>query len=197
MKNQLIPLYCLFHICTLFWWTVPLSFGDFVDLNKVQYSFEANILQRLKLDEFPTFQSLLQRYIDVSGSQQYWDFFAPHSPKYHQYLSVCIAVIVYSEQQKIECKGKPLFTNLENNFMRFEHFGSGRSRLYRLTENLTNLDDKQLLDAFTQYYKNIHQNDWQKNSQAVLVMHQFELHPELTTLPKSGYRADKILWSIK
>lgn len=197
MKKQLIPLFCLFHFFALFWWTIPQSFSDLVAAHKVPNSLEANLLQHLKLDKFPTIQSLLQRYIDVSASQQYWDFFAPHSPKYHQYFSVCNAVITYAEQEIIECKGKPLLTNLEDNFIRFEHFGSDRSRLYRLTENLTNIEDKQLLDAFTRYYKNIQQHNSHENTQAILVLHQFELHPELTALPKAGYRSDKILWSIK
>ncbi len=197
MKKQLIPLLCLFHFFALFWWTVPYSFSDFVAVSNTSNALEANLLHRLKLDEFPKFQTLLQRYIDVSGSQQYWDFFAPHSPKYHQYLSVCTTVISHPEDETIECKGKPAFTNLADNFSRFEHFGSDRSRLYRLTENLAKLEDNQLLHSFTRHYKTAHQSNLHENIQIFLVLHQFELHPELTGLPKAGYRADKILWSVK
>ena len=141
-----------------------------------------------------------RRYIDVTGSQQYWDFFAPHSPKYHQYLSVCGPVINDPEQGKVNCKDQPLFSNLDDglnkNSATFKVFGSGRSRIYRLTENLAKLEDTSPLQAFTHYYRANQPHNPVNNTPAHLVLHQFELHPELKGLPKVGYRMDKVLLTL-
>ena len=107
------------------------------------------------LDDFPRVTALLNGYIDVTGSQQYWDFFAPHSPRFHQYLSVCDGIITYPEQERISCKGKPLFSNLDEDLSVFHHFGSDRSRLYRLTENLINLEDPLLSRRFARFYQTV------------------------------------------
>jgi hypothetical protein len=109
-------------------------------------------------------------------------------------LSVCEATIAYPGQGEIACKGKPLFSNLGNNFENFKRFGSGRSRLYRLTENLVKLEDPLLLETFTQYYRTLLRGKVADSAPAQLVLHQFELHPELKGLPKAGYRMDKLLW---
>jgi hypothetical protein len=190
MKNQCIPLFCLLHMIAIFWWTLPHSFGGMVVSNVEQGSLEEHLFKWLNLDENSTISSLLIDYIDLTGSQQYWDFFAPQSPKFHQYLSVCNSFTTDPQQGKIACQGQALFSNLTTDFATFKPFSSDRSRLYRLTENLINLEDPLLLDAFTNYYRS-----HQSNKTAYLILHRFELHPELKDLPQSGYRMDTILWS--
>jgi len=59
---------------------------------------------------------------------------------------------------------------------------------------LINLNDPELLQAFTQYYQTHQSNDFSNNYSAQLLVHQFELYPDLKDIPKSGYRIDKILW---
>lgn len=71
---------------------------------------------------------------------------------------------------------------------------SNSSRYYRLTETLINLNDPELLQAFTQYYQTRQPNDFSNNDSAQLLVHQFELYPNLKDIPKSGYRTDKIFW---
>ncbi|MSS76189.1 MAG: hypothetical protein EXR90_04800 [Methyloglobulus sp.] len=192
MKKQLIPIFCLLHMVAIFWWALPHSFGALMLENNEHNSIEAKLINGLLLNDSPKATAVLTDYIDVTGSQQYWDFFAPHSPKVHQYLSVCDGIIADPEQEKISCKSKPLFSNLDDNGNAFKHFGSDRSRLYRLTENLVNLDDPHLLARFAQYYQ-AHQSTNSPSTQ--LVLHQFELHPELNDLPRAGYRMDKLLFS--
>lgn len=138
--------------------------------------------------------SFFKNYINVTGSQQYWVFFAPQSPKFHQYLSVCDSIIAYPEQGKIACKGQALFSNLNDDFETFKRFGSDRSRFYRLTESLDNLEEPLLLEAFTQYYRTHQRSNVSDKAPAQLALHQFELHPGLRDLPKAGYRMDKLLW---
>jgi hypothetical protein len=187
-------------MAAIFWWTLPHSFGGMVIAEDDQNTFEAKLFKGMMLDGFPGLSAMLKKYIDVTGSQQYWDFFAPHSPKYHQYLSVCGSVINDPEQGKIICKDKPLFSNLEDDFnkntVNFRVFGSDRSRLYRLTENLVNLEDPNLLKAFVSYYQSRQQDEVGFSQPAQLVLHQFELHPELKDLPKVGYRMDKVLLEL-
>ena len=181
-------------MAAIFWWTLPHSFGGMLLANSEQDNFETKIIKVLTLEDKPWASSLLHSYIDLTGNQQYWDFFAPHSPKFHQYLSVCNGINIDADREKISCKGKALFSNLDDDFAAFKLFSSDRSRLYRLTENLINLDDPLLLAAFTVYYQNLQSPSLDRDTATQLVIHQFELHPTLHDLPKPGYRVDKILW---
>ena len=158
-------------------------------------SLESRIFQKAVLAESPRITSLLHFYVDLTGSQQYWDFFAPHSPKYHQYLSVCGSVASYPNLGKIVCKGEPYFSNLVKPDS-FSVFGSDRSRLYRLTENLAKLEDPNLLFTFAQYYRMQQARKANVETPVRVVLHEFELHPELIDLPKSGYRMDKVIWQL-
>lgn len=189
MKKQWIPAFCLLHMVAIFWWSLPNSFGAMAVANAEQGSLEATLFKWLSLDENSTASAFLIDYIDLTGSQQYWDFFAPQSPKLHHYLSVCDSVITDPQQGKVTCQGQTLFSNLNADFATFRRFGSDRSRLYRLTENLINLEDPLLLETFTNYYRTHH-----SSKTAQLILHRFELHPELKDLPKAGYRMDTILW---
>jgi hypothetical protein len=193
MKKQLLPIFCIFHICALFWWTVPHSFGNLLLTENRENSFSRSLIYWTMLAENSGIATFLNFYINATGSQQYWDFFAPHSVEFHQYLSVCEAVTVSSDKESISCKGQPLFTNLEQDFAVFQRFGSNRSRFYRLTENLIKLENQQLLQAFTQYYRMFPQRQGHSALMAKLVAHQFELHPELNDLSKVGYRSDTLL----
>lgn len=168
MIKRLIPFFCLFHMAAIFWWTLPHSFGG-VTISDSEYTTETVLLNKLAVDDKHWMQSLLQGYIDVTGSQQYWDFFAPQSPRFHQYLSVCNGISTYPEQERISCEGKPLFSNLEENIKGFKHFGNDRSRLYRLSENLINLEEPLLLQKFTQYYQTHHRKKITENTPAQLI----------------------------
>lgn len=197
LKRWLIPLFCLFHMAAITWWTLPHSFGGLVLTEEKSNAFEARLFKGTQLDEYPAIMDFFERYIDVTGSQQYWDFFAPHSPRYHQYLSICQSVLADPEQGRISCTEKPLFTNLddsvENSVAMFKAFGSDRSRLYRLTETLVKLEDTDLQVALTRFYQRRRLDKEEGVKTAHLVLHQFELHPELKDLPKAGYRMDKVL----
>ncbi|NOT13408.1 MAG: hypothetical protein HOP23_16535 [Methylococcaceae bacterium] len=190
MKKLCIPAFCLLHMIAIFWWTLPHSFGAMIVANDKQASLEAKLFNWLILEENSKAYTLLRNYIDVTGSQQYWDFFAPQIPIVHQYLSVCNSIMTYPQQEQIACQGQALFSNLQPDFAMFRRFGSDRSRLYRLTENLIHLDDPLLLETFTNYYR-----ARQQRKAAQLIQHRFELHPELKDLPKAGYQMDKLLWT--
>lgn len=200
MKKFLIPLFCLLHMFAIFWWTLPHSFGGIVLAENDRNALETKLFKGMMLDGFPGLIVILESYIDVTGSQQYWDFFAPHSPKYHQYLSVCGSVINDPELGKIMCKDKLSFSNLDDelnpNVVKFKVFGGDSSRIYRLTENLANLEDASLLKPFMQYYLRQQHNKLANNTPVYLVLHQFELNSELKDLPKAGYRMDKVLLTI-
>ena len=187
LKKILIPVFCVFHMTAIIWWTLPHSFSGMVSDNIDQTSLETRRLNWFKLTDKNWPNLLFSTYIDITGNQQYWDFFAPQSPKFHQYLSVCNQLYTDQQSEEINCKGSILFSNLKSNFGAFAIF-SQSSRYYRLTETLINQNDPELFQAFTHYYST-HQA-----SHSALVVHQFELFPDLKDLPHAGYRTDKILW---
>ncbi len=180
------------------WWVLPHTFEELI-AEQARGSTEDKLFKVLALNNHPKINSLLQSYIDFTGTQQYWDFFAPQSPKYHQYLSICDSITKEHMQDKIECGNTLGFSNLDAHLDEgantFRFFGSDRSRYYRLTENLVKLEDRQLLTMFAEYYARENQ-DRRLSNALYLVKHEFELHPELVDLPESGYRMDKIIWSL-
>lgn len=153
MAKLLIPVVCIFHMTAILWWTLPNSFGSLALVTDREDSVTSKFTKWTMLADTPAIASLFNQYIDLTGSQQYWDFFAPHSTQSHQYLSVCASISAESKSEKIICKEQPLFTNLTEDFDSFKVFGSDRSRWYRLTENLIKLDHTGLLQAFTRYYR--------------------------------------------
>lgn len=196
IKKWLLTLFCLFHMLALSWWTLPHGFGAMVLSEAKPQALEYKLFKQLDRLETTGLPSVFEAYINLTGSQQYWDFFAPNSPRFHQYLSLCPAIAAYPEQGNISCQGKPWFSSLPDDAAKFRLFGSDRSRLYRLTENLINLDDSGLLTAFAKYYRSRKLKKADSNVPAYLIAHQFELHPELSDLAKAGYREDKLLLTL-
>lgn len=198
IKQGLIVLGCIFHMAAISWWSLPREFagpaGEFEE-----QSFDSALIEALSLNNHPGVKELLELYVDLTGSQQYWDFFAPQSPRYHQYLSVCRQTQMTPELGKITCQGDVLFSNFDNPLnagaLPFRFFGSGRSRHYRLTENLAKLQDTDLLTRFTAFYRPPAAGQ-DKILPVQLILHQFELHPELADLTPSGYRMDQILLTL-
>jgi len=195
MKKLVIPVFCLFHLIAISWWTLPHSFGNLVLAEGETTTLEYKLFNVFSKMGQSRLANLSEAYIDSTGSQQYWDFFAPHSTRFHQYISVCDDIESLIEQEIISCKDKPLFSNLTDDFAGFKLFGSNRSRYYRLTENLIALNDPALLKAFADYYRQSQQNQPKTSAEVYVIAHQFELHPGLKTLPKPGYRIDKLLIS--
>jgi hypothetical protein len=179
----------------ILWWTLPHSFGETAQIDPAQAPLETRFFNWLALSDHRRLKSFFLKYIDLTGSQQYWDFFAPKSPLFHQYVSVCESIRPDPEQGKIACEGKVLFSNLYGNSTKFKHFGSDTSRFYRLTENLASLEEPILWEAFAHYYQTHQKTPFAINGTTQLVLHQFELNPGLNDLPKAGYRMDKLLWT--
>jgi hypothetical protein len=195
MKKVLIPVFCLFHLIAISWWSLPHSFGNLV-LSENSQNMESRIFQALRVLDETWIQSLLTAYVNLTGSQQYWDFFAPRSSRFHQYISVCDSIETLSGPETINCPNKPMFSNLPVDFSGFKGIGSRESRNYRLTENLIALNDPILLKAFADYYLQSQQNKPQPSAKIYLIAHQFELFPELKALGKPGYRSDKLLYGL-
>lgn len=197
MTQRLIPLLCLFHMLAILWWSLPRNFESLeyekdYDATAI-VTWEQPLLNVGKLSPNNSLRVLLSAYINLTGSQQYWDFFAPTAPKFHQYFSICHDIVRNSLQGNISCSSRPLFTNLDLEFKGFNLLIANDSRHYRLTENLFALNDPKLLQAFTRYYAP--QQLTNKESSPVLVLHLFELAPRLEGLPSYGYQMDSVLFS--
>ena len=89
MKKLIIPAFCLLHMAAIFWWTLPHSFGGMVLANADQASLEARLFKLMMLDNNRWAHAFLQSYIDVTGSQQYWDFFCATESKIPS-IPVCL-----------------------------------------------------------------------------------------------------------
>ncbi len=193
IKKIVIPVFCVFHMTAIAWWTLPRSFAGMVAENHNQITLETNLFKWFNFTEKNWPSIILTRYIDITASQQYWDFFAPQSPKFHQYLSVCSSLDTDKSSEEINCAGATLFSNLKPNMDTYAFFSSS-SRYYRLTETLINQNNPELFKAFTHYYLTHQANNFSNKSSSQLVLHQFELYPDLKELSKAGYRTDTILW---
>jgi hypothetical protein len=192
MIQRLIPFFCLFHILAILWWALPKSFADVQaakDFNPTAiFDWEMPLLNATRLSDNHPLNSVFSFYINLTGTQQYWDFFAPSVPKFHQYLSICNDLIKIPQQGKIICKAPALFSHFNNEFNNLNLVGVAESRFYRLTENLAALDNPELFTALSHYYQK------QNAVQPILVLHQFELAPDLPGLPTYGYQMDKQLF---
>lgn len=194
IKKIVIPIFCVFHMTAIAWWSLPHSFAGMVAENNKQTTIETNLFKWFNFAENSWLSILLTRYIDITASQQYWDFFAPQSPKFHQYLSVCNSLFTNTQSTETNCNGDILFSNLKDNINIFSIF-TNTSRYYRLTETLINLNEPELLEAFASYYASHHDHNLPNNTHIQLIAHQFELYPDLKELPRAGYRTDSILWA--
>lgn len=183
----------------VFWWTVPRNFETLQpqsDYNETPlFAEEHSLLKALSLSENNTLRTIFNYYIDITGNQQYWEFFAPASPKWHQYISICHNFTQQPQQGRIICSDKPAFSNFNFSFKGINFTTADDSRLYRLTENLSSLNDTALLQAFNQYYQS--QEAAEQERPTVLILHQFELFPRLKGMPDEGYQMDSILFSGK
>lgn len=185
-----VPWLCVLYMLTIFWWTVPrnfetLQYDEHYDSTPL-FAGETSLLNALTPAEKSPLRLILNYVIDLTGSQQYWEFFAPASPKFHQYLSVCAEVIRHPERGQIICSSKPLFSNFTFAFKGFNFLQVDDSRLYRLTENLTGLNNPLLLKAFKHYYQT-------RNTPPFMLLHQFELYPGLHGMPDYGYQMDSLV----
>ena len=195
MRKCVIPLFCCFHFLVITWWTLPHTF-NMVLAEEETMTMEHKLFKAMSSLEKTRLTDFLEVFVDFTGSQQYWDFFAPLSSRFHQYISVCDSIEPLSGQETINCQNKPMFSNLPGDFSGFKEIGSRESRYYRLTENLIALNDPILLKAFADYYFQSQQHKPQPSAKIYLIAHQFELFPELKTLPKPGYRSDKLLYGL-
>lgn len=197
MLMRLTPFLCLLHMMAISWWSLPRHF-EIIRYDQAYdgtplFIWEEPILNAVSLNHVQSLRQGLERYIDITGNQQYWDFFAPASPKIHQYFSICADIVKRPELDRIICVSPPLLTNLNLDFTGFRLlFKPEASRWYRLTENLTSLNNPDLLRAFTEYYGR--QNNVTQPKPASLILHQFELAPALKGLPAGGYQMNTILW---
>lgn len=116
ISRLIVPGLCIFHMLVIFWWVLPRQFEilqlDNAYNNSPLFVGEEKVLNALGLSEQSSLRWVLEQYINVTGSQQYWDFFAPAAPKFHQYFSICDAEFIASIYDKINCNRGPVFLNL-------------------------------------------------------------------------------------
>ncbi len=135
-------------------------------------------------------------YIDLIGAYQYWDFFAPVSPRTIHFLTVCTKISMRPELHRIDCNGNVLFKSYNGTLEDALHSHDGkRSRSFRFTENFINFDD---------HFQNLFINYWsQKNrelngSEHIYVIdHQFQIKTDDTGIPRELERIDQLISTIR
>ncbi|MGH8553180.1 MAG: hypothetical protein ACRERS_07780 [Methylococcales bacterium] len=135
---------------------------------------------------------MIRNYIDLLGAHQYWDFFAPQTPRIHRYLSVCGDILEASEHGRIECIN-PLYQSFAGDVdnVAQPHRGN-RSRAFRLVENLFRLRHPVLLNAFTLYWA--HKKYHTEPRTAFLLLHEFTLQPGGRNTKSARVWRDELIW---
>lgn len=134
---------------------------------------------------------LLASYISLTGSEQYWDFFAPAPYTDYQSLLVCDA-IHFSNNQQVDCTGNILYQSYDGNLKQiFRDFGGNRSRSYRFTEQFIALDNTAVYEQFLRYW---HEQSKLPKTDFLYLISQNHVIKPTKDQPK---KVNKILWVIE
>lgn len=99
----------------------------------------------------PVLISILANYVAITGSEQYWDFFAPAA--YNDYLALIVCDQIRVMNDHIECTGNVLYQSYDGDWRQvFKKFDGQRSRSYRFVEQLIKQDDADLQERFLRYW---------------------------------------------
>ena len=198
MRKTAISLFFVFHLSALILWVFP-SYSDLV----LEEQNGSGSIRKLERDIFSWFKNsqndaiprALNAYIDFIGAHQYWDFFAPEAPTVHRYLRVCPEIIAKPGDDKIGCIN-PLYKSYDGTLLEaIRSFDGGRSRSFRLTENLIRFQREDLFKSFTRYWWNENTRiNGLRSTQVFLVLTEYPLHPQNSSPPHQNGRKDTVVW---
>ncbi len=191
-----IPAFVLFHFWALIAWIIP-PYSDMVAKAPRTDSpigrLERQIVKALTAKDGGVVSVLARNYIDLIGAHQYWDFFAPDSPRVHRYLSVCSNIRESPEIGTMDCI-EPLYQSFEGNLNNAAQlYQPRRSRSFRLVENLLRLPRPDLMNAFTLHW---HQRKSDATGTAFLLVHEFTLQAGSPSLVFANKRRDEVVWIV-
>lgn len=197
VRKIAIPAFVLFHFWALIAWIIP-PYSDMIAkslrADRPAGRLERQIFEAFTVTDNGSLSVLARNYIDLLGAHQYWDFFAPASPRVHRYLSVCSNIRESPENGTIDCI-EPLYRSFEGNLDNAARSGqSRRSRSFRLVENLLRLHRADLMNAFTQYW--LHQRNSGATGTAFLLLHEFTLPAAGPNLASVTRRRDEVIWIV-
>ncbi len=95
---------------------------------------------------------LLAKYIAITGSEQYWDFFAVTPYRSHLSLIVCDSINFPYRDEQVECSGNRLYQSYDGTLDAiFKDFSGNQSRAYRFAEHLLGLDEQTIYLQFLHF----------------------------------------------
>ncbi|MCI0655210.1 MAG: hypothetical protein L0Y39_12135 [Methylococcaceae bacterium] len=194
-RKATISAFILFHFCALMLWILP-PYSEMIakapHTGSPVRQFEPHLFAALTAPDDGPVSNLVGNYIDILGAYQYWDFFAPETPRIHRYLSVCTDIFDAFEPGRIECIN-PLYQSYEGDVDHAAqaHHGN-RSRSFRLVENQFRLKRPDLLNAFTRYW--LHKKYPDQPRTAFLLLHEFTLQPGSRDTKSESRRRDELIW---
>jgi hypothetical protein len=163
-------MFVLLHFCALVAWIIPPYSGMIANsphADSPARRLEQRLFAALSNAGGETRSFLTANYIDFLGAHQYWDFFAPETPRIHRYLEVCSEILESSDERRIQCIN-PLYRSFDGEIDQATHPHHGkRSRSFRLVENLYRLHRPDLLNAFTLYWRHKGSSDLIRASRGV------------------------------
>ncbi|MCH9696786.1 MAG: hypothetical protein K0U68_01665 [Gammaproteobacteria bacterium] len=155
-RQAAITIFCVFHFLSVSWWAFPNSFAQFaLQQDKVTgwfYDLEKHFFEWHKEIRGSSIIQVFESYVNLTGAHQYWDFFAPESPRIAHVVTVCLGVQNNSAMSQINCSGNALYNSHDGNLTDVvQPLHGHRSRSYRFVENLVTMD-QQWLDQFMNYW---------------------------------------------
>ncbi|MGH8548021.1 MAG: hypothetical protein ACRERU_05375 [Methylococcales bacterium] len=194
-RKAAISVFVILHFCALIVWMIPPYAGMVIDsphAGSLTVRIEQRLFRALAPDDGGVVAILTRNYIDLLGAYQYWDFFAPDTPRIHRYLSVCTDILESRDKRHIECLD-PVYQSFEGNIEDAAHAHHGnRSRAFRLVENLFRLRRPDLMNAFTLYWR--HQKHFDAAGRSYLLLHEFTLRPDSLDAKSTSGSRDELIW---
>ena len=134
----------------------------------------------------------MAHYIALTGSEQYWDFFAPAPYVDHQSLIVCDAIRFPNTNRHAECTGNILYQSYDGDLSQiFRKFSGNRSRSYRFAEQFIALNNETVYEQFLRFWDK--QNAYSATDYLYLIAQYRPIKPA-----KGGPRqTNKLIWIIE
>ncbi len=200
MRKILVSAFVIFHFSAVtLWvfWPYAEQFSKDSSQKTPFAALERGVLEKIRsLDDAPVFR-LVDFYINTLGLHQYWDFFAPQTPRVHRYLRVCRHISLDPESKLIACK-QPLYKSYRGTLGDAVHSFDGlNSRDFRFTENMVRLHRLNFYEKFLKYWHDhAHTGSETKRSEIYAIISEFELQPDSRPNSAGSIRRDEVVWMI-
>lgn len=97
--------------------------------------------------------NFLSKYIDFTGSEQYWDLFANDLYNNYQAIMVCDTITFPLSNQHVECIGNILYKSYEGSLDSINLNRGNLSRSYRFAEQFIATNNEEAYESFLRSFE--------------------------------------------